>query len=609
MMLDDGNTSSSAHLPSSSEDWFVLCDDNLSHENESFLFTEPCRIITANTLSEADRAFDMLDSYLRAGFCLCGYFSYELAELFDPEMRTSKNITPLMAVGVFRDYSTLNNQQVSDFLKKRSTHQKPFLHRPTLSQGYDTYITSVTDIKKHIFDGDTYQANYTLQMRFVLEGCLFQFYEELRTNQPVSYGALIHFPHGTIMSRSPELFFHKKGASLICKPMKGTAPRDRNTEKDALNCEALLKNTKAQSENIIIVDLMRNDMGRIADTGTVHVQSLFDIETYPTVHQMTSTITCEVDDSITLRKIFKGLFPCGSVTGAPKIRTMQIIDAHETEPRGVYTGAIGFILPDNTMRFNVPIRTLVFDRQNRGVLGIGGGIIADSNPEMEHTECLWKSRFIFKRNVHFRLIETMLFEPDIGIKLLPQHMQRLKNAVAMFSFQYDSSHLEKDIATYLQSLKKRSRVRVELFSNGLYQITSSPISQPTGKLLLGISHTRVDSKDITLNFKTTNRFLYEAVYTQYQRLYGTYDVLFFNEKDEMTETCRHNIFLKIDEVLYTPKVSCGLLNGIRRQVFMQHNEIIEKVLTRQDLEQANEIILTNAVRGEVKIDSIYDYYY
>lgn len=368
---------------------FVLCDDNFSLNGKSWLFTGFHGAVRIDDVSSASQSFTDIEHYLDKGFYVAGYSTYELARAFDLQTHALSN-KPLAYFGIFSERTSVSQDDVEKFLDTGTSY--------TLSKqvgsSFDDYHTALQQIQIALRSGDTYQVNYTFRCLLERTGCFKNLYSALRAAQPVEYGALLSFEDCTILSRSPELFFRKTGSHFMTKPMKGTAPRQNNTQDDKKVSKKLQSDPKTRSENMMIVDLLRNDFGRIAKTGSVKVDSLMGLETYATVHQIVSTISCEVDETISLFEIFKALFPCGSVTGAPKKSTMEIINTLEPSPRGVYTGAIGYVTPDRDMCFNVPIRTLEFDNTGTGTMGIGSGVVAASDTHSEWEECLLKAKFL-----------------------------------------------------------------------------------------------------------------------------------------------------------------------------------------------------------------------
>jgi para-aminobenzoate synthetase/4-amino-4-deoxychorismate lyase len=487
----------------------------------------------------------------------------------------------------------------------------------------EEYLEAIRRIKSYIEAGDTYQVNYTLKLLFDFSGSVSEFYCSLRRNQSVSYGGMIKTGNTTILTFSPELFFRKQGNVINVRPMKGTMLRGRTISEDREFADFLHHDIKNRSENVMIVDLLRNDLGRLSRMGGVSVQSLFDVETYETLHQMTSSIRGEVNRPVSLEEMFKALFPCGSVTGAPKIRTMEIIRELEAEDRGVYTGAIGFISPDSEAVFNVPIRTVIL-QGNKGEMGIGSGIVWDSDPVGEWEECKLKGRFLTTPAPEFKLIETMLWLPESGYWLRDLHLERLVESACYFSYPLKLGKVRAalhELAVDFGSTTsvKNQRVRLTLSRAGEFELTHTELNenfppevepaaimqQKTGKYLPKVifSIRNTDSNSPYLFHKTTLRRIYDDERVQVVDKKGYYEVLFVNEKGEVSEGSYTNIFLQKDGRLITPPVSCGLLPGVLRKYLLLHYPelVVEEKFTRKDLEQADAVYIGNSVRGLVRV--------
>jgi len=591
---------------------FVLCDNNFpEEEGETFLFTGISTLLMAFNNQEADILCRKIHEFQQAGMHLAGFVSYNAAPFFNHDIIVRKQqedaVIPLMCFGVFQHKVSLTEVQTEQFLLElecSTDGEKDFcIDGICVSENMRSYQNSLQEIHQRIYDGDTYQTNYTQRLEFDFTGNPISFYRHLRNVQPVRYGALLSFPGFTILSRSPELFIRKSGDSLVSIPMKGTISRGNSAEDDMKQVQHLKTDVKSVSENIIIVDLIRNDMGQIAITGSVMVSDMCKVEQYPTLHQMTSSISCNLKEEPCFKDIFKALFPCGSITGAPKVRTSKIIYDNETTPRGVYTGAIGFITKDNDMCFNVAIRTIELVN-GRGVLGIGSGIIHASVSEQEYDECLLKAKFAISRGTNFNLIESILFVPSKGLMYLDSHMDRMRKASQMFSFKLNEEQVLHDIRASIATLKQRAKIRIELSHSGEFEIRIEHItSLSQGHLppTVTLCDTAVHSGDLMLYFKTTKRTLYNSTLKEHRERYGSYDVLFMNEHNEITEASCHNLFIRIGTQFYTPPVYCGLLDGTARRRFMADNEVEERPLNIELVRDANEIILTNAIRGSIAV--------
>lgn len=471
-----------------------------------------------------------------------------------------------------------------------------------------TYRTAIERILHYIHEGDCYQINFTWPMRFQSYGAPLALYYALWQRQPVEHGAFVQLPDRSVLSLSPELFLTREGTRLHSKPMKGTAPRGQTPEEDERLAQALRASEKDQAENVMIVDLIRNDLGRVATPGTVEVSSLFDIERYPTVLQMVSTVAAEAPNA-SLQQILHALFPCGSITGAPKIRAMQIAQELEAEPRHLYTGSIGLIRPGGDFSFNVAIRTLEIEADGSGRLGIGSGIVADSDPDLEYDECLVKARFATDLPATFELIETMRLEPaaEAPFPLLEEHLARLAESARHYGFHYDEDRLRAALDDLRQQMAPAAgpqRVRLSLAKSGTFDIQCVPLPALVPEVpTVVIAPERVESGNSFLRHKTTVRGLYNETLQRIAALPDCFDALFFNERDELTEGARSNVFIVRDGRWYTPPLESGLLNGVMRRVLLRGSApaIEERVLRREDLFAADEIYLANALRGLFRV--------
>lgn len=458
------------------------------------------------------------------------------------------------------------------------------------------YSRRIETIHEAIGRGDTYQVNFTDRLRFRWQGSVEGLANRLRRKQRVRYGALIRGDGFWVVSLSPELFFRKEGEIITTRPMKGTIRRGRTTGEDAILAEDLRCSAKDRAENVMIVDLLRNDLGRLARTGSVEVADLFAVERYRTLQQMTSTVRARISSGASVAALMAALFPCGSVTGAPKRRTMEIIRTLEPSPRGVYCGAIGFRSPENEMCFSVPIRTLWLWDDGTGVMGTGSGIVADSQASREHAESRLKTSFLIEDPpARFALFETLLWEGAYAF--LEEHLARLVDSAAYWDWPVDVEAAREMLLEHAP--ESRAKVRLELSQDGAIRVKSRPLPPPgEAPLRLGISPAQVSSEDVFLFHKTTNRRLYDDELAR-ARASGLDDVLFFNARDQLTEACIHNVFVETSAgELLTPPLECGLLPGIFRQWLLRSDaRCREAILSRQDLIEARAVWLCNSVRG------------
>ncbi len=605
------------HLLQEGPEEFILLETarTTAEDHHSYLFTRATTRLIHLAGDDPARFLQQCQLHLDAGQYLAGWFSYEFGYGLEESLHRLAPTAPgtvLANLGVYDSVQKIDHYTDLAPPPAGATHPPCQIDHIRLSQSEDEYIKNIKRIKEYILAGDTYQVNYTLKLLFDYTGPQDELYLQLRANQHVSFGAYIKQKDATIMSFSPELFFQIQDKNITVRPMKGTSVRGRTCQEDRDNGSFLQTDLKNRAENVMIVDLLRNDLGRIAQKGTVNVTSLFDVETYDSLLQMTSTITASIADNLDLVQFFKALFPCGSVTGAPKIHTMEIINELETEPRGVYTGAIGFFGPDGIAKFNVPIRTVVLNGTH-GEMGIGSGIVADSDPENEWQECLLKGSFLTHPRPTFELIETLLWLPDSGYQFIKQHMQRVQESAAYFNFQYSETDYLAVLQQAADTLARPSRVRILLNRDGETTIETSdgpasPTFSPTpaphaapGRVCF--ASRSVSSTDPFLYHKTTNRDCYTSTWEK-ARSGGFDDALFFNEKGELSEGCISTVFLRKGKMLLTPPVHAGLLPGIFRQYLLEKfpDQVKEQTLYKEDvLHDETTLFIGNSVRGLVQV--------
>lgn len=603
-----------------SSEAFLLLDDNLAPQGQALLFQKPVEILRCDRPDEVAATLARIEALNAGGYYLAGSLSYELGYLFEPRLAKlleerlleSPAPAPLIWMAAFDAPQHLDNAELAKLLGPAGSYTTSI---PELSLSRNDYIAKVEKVRDYIAAGDVYQINFTFKYNFTFTGDPIAFYRELRAKQPVSYGALIHAPGHRgqgfdLLSLSPELFFRREDNRIWTRPMKGTAARGLDSAGDAAQAAWLRNDTKSRAENLMIVDLLRNDIGRVSEIGSVEVTDLFTVETYRTVLQMTSGITAKLRDGTSFQDIIRKIFPCGSITGAPKVRAMEIINELEPEARGVYTGAIGMIAPNGDCRFNVAIRTLMIEAANdgaqeserQGEMGIGSGIVHDSNPADEYDECLLKGRFLTGSMEDFELIETLLWQPDAGYHLLSEHLERLEKSALYFGFPHDRAATAAALENaFTAALPQSHRVRLLLDRRGKLTITSTVIDTPNSTQLLHyvISEQRVDSRDPFFRHKTTRRQLYDGEHTRLRAATGCDEVLFLNERGEVAEGSRTNVFIERTGRLITPPLSCGVLAGTLRQSLLEDTgvEISEAVLTLQDLKTADRVLFGNSVRG------------
>ncbi|MBR7892612.1 aminodeoxychorismate synthase component I [Burkholderia multivorans] len=487
----------------------------------------------------------------------------------------------------------------------------------------DAFDAAIAAVHDALRAGDSYQINYTYRLNFDVFGTPLALYRRLRARQPVRYGALIALPDGAwIVSCSPELFVEKHGELLRARPMKGTAPRSADPQQDAASAAFLANDPKNRAENVMIVDLLRNDVSRIARTGTVRVPALFSVEPYASVWQMTSTVEAGWRDGTTFADMLRALFPCGSITGAPKHKTMQLIDAIETTPRGLYTGTIGWLdAPREAAAacgdfcLSVAIRTLTLDAppasapagddRRRGTMGVGAGIVLDSVAADEYAECELKARFLTDADPGFQLFETTGATRADGIRHVDRHLARLQRSADAFGFRFDADALRRAIDARCAALDGDGpyRMKLSLAKDGTLDIVAAALKPlPAGPVRVwlaadhGFAPTRAN--DALLLHKTTRRADYDRAWQAAEAL-GGFDMLFVNERGELTEGGRSNLFVKLDGQWVTPPLASGVLPGVMRAVLLDDPAFgaVERIVTRDDLARAQALLLTNALRG------------
>jgi para-aminobenzoate synthetase/4-amino-4-deoxychorismate lyase len=571
---------------------------NFDKENtDSFLFKDFSRVLTFNHNQDALKFLKEAQACLDKKQWLCGFFSYEFGYYLEPALSRlkSKNNFPLAWLAVcnkplkLRGKTKLRiNQEIFPEKNFRMKNIKPDI-------SYSQYVKAIGKIKTYLGNGANYQTNFTFKIKFSFYGDVLSFYLALRKQQPTSYMALINTGKHFIVSLSPELFFRSERGKIITRPMKGTFMRGENAFKDHINEKKLTTDKKIISENLMIVDLLRNDLGRVSEK--VRVQRLFCAEKYKTLFQMTSTISAQLKRNYVLPQIFPALFPSGSVTGAPKIRTMEIIKELEKGPRNIYTGAIGYMSAAKSC-FNVAIRTIKLS-EDRGELGVGGGIVYDSSAKKEYDEALLKAKFLTDSLNDFSLIESILWEPHPGYYLLNLHLKRLKQSCEYFSININSGQLKKELAVLAKTLKTKGnsfKIRILVNSDGKFLIEKSSFKGENLPVTVKISRQTTDPENILLYHKTTSRKLYEKERAKARRE-GFFEVIFLNRYGELTEGSITNLFVLKNNVLYTPPVKCGLLPGVLRQHLLKTGVAKEKVLYEKDLKAAQKIYIGNSVRG------------
>lgn len=601
-------------------------------------FSGPEAVLRARRAEDVPALLREVEAAAAAGLWAVGFVAYEAAVGFDPALVThgppsdGRSPVPAAWFGLFA------GPTVEAALPASPGGPFPAVSlRPTLSD--PAYLAGVRSIRAAIARGDTYQANLTYRLRGSLAGGPepLALFAALHRRQPAPLAAYLELGAEAVCSVSPELFFRRRGRHLLCRPMKGTAPRGRTPAEDRELAAALRRSTKERAENLMIVDMVRNDLGRIARPGSVRVRSLFDVERYPTVLQMTSGV--EAESAAGLAEVFGALFPSASVTGAPKVRTMEILAALETSPRGVYTGAVGFVGPGGDARFNVAIRTAWIDRGDRPPwtseggddaaggapggpwieYGTGGGVVWDSVPEDELAETRTKALILERalegpparseaaglRAGRFRLLETLLWRPGASYALLERHLQRLAESAGFFGFPLDPDEVGLHLDRLDRRLREdrsgegcRHRVRLLVDASGSVSVEVRPLERTRRPWRVAPAPEPIDPADRFLFHKTTRREVYERALAGGRRRWpGLDDVVLWNPAGELTETTVANLVLRLGGELLTPPVGAGLLAGTLRAELLARGRIREATLSLADLARAEGLFLINSLRG------------
>ncbi len=556
---------------------------------ERYTFTQPIKELKTRDLSEVADLLAQVESYQEQGYYVVGYVSYEAAPAFEEKLAVHK--TPLLAEYLL--YFTVHDR-VETSSMPLAYEEIDLPSRWQEETSAENYEEAIAQIHRHLRQGDTYQVNYTVQLKQDLSANPFAIYNRMVVEQEAGYNAYVEHDEMAVISMSPELFFEQNDRELTTRPMKGTTQRGLTDQEDLEQASWLEQDPKNRSENMMIVDLLRNDMNRISEVGSEHVERLCQVEQYSTVWQMTSTIKSQLREDVDLVEIFRSLFPCGSITGAPKIATMEIIKDLEPQPRGVYCGTIGLLLPNGRRIFNVAIRTIQL-HQGKAIYGVGGGITWDSTWESEYREVHQKAAVLYRKQACFQLITTgkisqknLLFEG--------QHLERLTKASRYFAYPFDSENLRQKIEKECQvcDVNQDYRLRVTLSKSGEIELSSqilTPLSPSFCQAQLCLQE--ADLNQAFTYFKTTNRPHLSL---------GEQEIIYHNAAGELLETSIGNLVLKINGKLYTPPIRLGILPGIYRQHLLETGRVEEKVLTVLDLNQAEAIYGCNAIRGLYELE-------
>ena len=578
---------------------WVLLEDRLAPGRPARLYANPVAEIRADRPDQVETALSALDEARARGLHAAGFMAYELGYLFEarlaPLLPEGRRL-PLLWFGLFERPIALDGRALDEALARRP----PPAPLDGLAFAHDgaSHAAEVDRVLDHVGRGDVYQINLTVPVDFRFEGDPLALYAALRVAQPVAHGAVVALPEATILSVSPELFLRVEGRTATTRPMKGTTPRGATPEADAAAARALAADAKQRAENLMIVDLMRNDLARVAELGSVAVPELFRVETYPTLHTMTSTVTARLAPATTTADLVRAIFPCGSITGAPKVMAMSIIRDLEARPRDVYTGAIGTFAPDGGVDLNVAIRTATVFADGAGVWGVGGGIVADSIGTAEWDEARLKARVLTDLAEDYGLIETLRWSPAEGFVRLARHLDRLAASAAALGFRFDRARLEADLVALVAPFDDETsrRVRVELARDGATTLAAPPLAPlPDRPLRVGLASTPVDAGDPFLAHKTTKRARWDAG-TAEAAARGLDDLLYVNRDGFLTETTRADLFVEKGGRLLTPALRHGLLPGVLRAELIASGRAIEADLRIEDVADAR-LFLGNSLRG------------
>ena len=570
-------------------------------------FDELVRVVTAVSPHQVMTALREVDTAVAQGLYAAGFIAYEAAAAFDLAVHPPIDGLPLLWFGLYPQ-PTVSDQLPIINNQSSIINYQPGQWQSSVSR--EAYLAAIARIKEQIAAGYTYQVNYTYRLRTDFAGEPLTLFADLTRAQQAEYTAYVDTGRHAICSASPELFFRRDDDLLLSKPMKGTAVRGHTLAEDKANMAWLHHSEKNRAENVMIVDMIRNDMGRVAEIGSVQVPRLFEVERYPTLLQMTSTVTARTQAP--LADILAKMFPCASITGAPKVRTMQIINELEPEPRGVYTGAIGFLAPkgratpQRRAQFNVAIRTVVVDKlTGTADYGVGSGIVWDSDAADEYEECRVKTHVLTQKRPSFSLLEALLWAPDAGYFLLEAHVKRLMESAEYFGVAVEETAVRERLKIEDQRLRAAQssiinhqfpqKIRLLVAQDGAITVEAVPLSQGAWPVpvRVGLAAAPVDSGDIWLYHKTTQRQVYE------QARNGRPDcdeVILWNERGEITEATTTNIVVELDGQLWTPPIESGLLAGTFRGELLAQGQIRERVLTKEDLQQSQHLWLINSVR-------------
>jgi para-aminobenzoate synthetase/4-amino-4-deoxychorismate lyase len=582
---------------------FVLLDDaRVAGAAAARLFRDPVDLLVVHRAEAVPALLDALDDARARGLFAAGYLAYEAGRGLAPAWRGGAGGTvgerPLGWFGLFERVERIDADAVPALLPDPGAS---WVGPPVPRLSREAYLAAARRVLDFIRAGDIYQANLTFRADVPVHGNPLAAYARLRRSARAGYGGFVWTGEQAIASLSPELFFALRGGQVMARPMKGTAARRPDAEADARARRDLAEDPKQRAENLMIVDLIRNDLSRVAAPGSVAVPDLFRVESFPTIHQLVSDVAARLPDGVGATDVLRAAFPCGSITGAPKVRAMEIIDALESDARGVYTGSLGFIEPGGDAAFNVAIRTLVFppaDGLRAGAmcatLGLGSGIVADSRAPEEWRECLAKGEFVAAAGDSFDLLETMQFDPVDGVQRLEGHLARLKASAEALGFRFDRHGARNSLQSATFRLRHAARVRMRLAVSGALAIEVSSLPRLAElPVPVALRPAPLAADDFRLVHKTSLR----APYDEARRDSGAAEVVFVDEPGFVTEGSWSNVFVERDGVLLTPPLALGLLPGVLRAELIEKGRAVESHLRAADLEGG--FFLGNSLRGLV----------
>lgn len=584
---------------------FALFDDARDVcSSPSRLLTDIEAVITLDEPGQWPQLAQRLRQASANGLYIGGWLSYEAGYAFEQKLaplshQVGEAPSPLAWFGLYRQCRLIPAQDMEAYWRTVPLSLSVQPARAAIFQ--QDYQASVEKIINYINAGDVYQVNYTFPAELEYLGTPLSLYRRLREAQRASHSALIWTGAQWVVSLSPELFFTLDQGRLLTRPMKGTAPRKPHPKDDDQAAQTLMLDSKNRAENLMIVDLIRNDLSRVAAVGSVKTQSLFEKETYPTLHQMTSTVTANLAPGLDALDVIERLFPCGSVTGAPKIRAMEIIVEIENAPRGLYTGSIGWIAPSGDASFNVAIRTLELTSANKIRLGLGSGIVADSNPAEEWQECLLKGRFSAVDLPTFDLFETLGWTPENSFIRLDRHLERLAQSARYWGFADTIDLWRTALMKASANWTSPMRVRLLISRFGAITLQASPLPPaPQQPVSVCLSPLIMTSDNVFLAHKTSHRAWYDDERLRLQAATGCFDVLFQNERGELTEGSFTSLFLEKSGKFVTPPLSSGVLPGILRAELIESGQVEEQIIKLDDLIASDNLWIGNSLRGLIR---------